>query len=141
MGCLFGQLVSPEVIKAALSHSIHTHTQLRPRTHTHTHMHTHTHTHTHTSTKDCNVTEDTGDEAEGELGGEEREEPGRGVQAGADLLLLQVVVEFPVVVMQQPRQLVHLNLRGAGGRKEREREREREERERESERRVLKMEA
>ena len=42
--------------------------------------------------------------------GEGREEPGGGVQAGPDFLLLQVAVEIPVVVMEQPRQLVHLNL-------------------------------
>lgn len=57
------------------------------------------------------ITEDTGDEAQGEVRGEDGEEPGRGVQAGADLLLLQVVVQVPVVVVQQPGQLVHLDLR------------------------------
>lgn len=44
--------------------------------------------------------------------GEGGEEPGGGVQAGPDLLLLQVAVQVPVVVVEQPRQLVHLDLTG-----------------------------
>lgn len=48
--------------------------------------------------------------AEGELRGEEREEPRRCVEARADLVLLEVIVQVPVVVMQQPGELVHLNL-------------------------------
>lgn len=58
------------------------------------------------------LTEDSGHKAQGELGGEHGEEPGRGVEAGADLVLLQVVVEVPVVVVQEPRELVHLDLQG-----------------------------
>ena len=58
------------------------------------------------------LTEDPGDEAQGEVGGEDGEEPGRGVQAGADLVQLQVAVQVPVVVVQQSGQLVHLDLRG-----------------------------
>lgn len=70
-------------------------------------------------TGDRTCTEDAGHEAEGELRGEEREEPGRRVEAGADLVLLQVVVQLAVVVVQQPGQLVHLNLRGGGEEKTR----------------------
>lgn len=58
------------------------------------------------------LTEDTGHKAEGEVWCEQSKEPWGGVQAGADLLLLQVAVQIPVVVMEQPRQLVHLNLGG-----------------------------
>lgn len=56
------------------------------------------------------LTKHTGHEAEGEVWGEQSEEPGGGVQAGPDLLLLQVAVQISVVVVKQPRQLVHLNL-------------------------------
>lgn len=56
------------------------------------------------------LTEDSGHEAEGKVWREGGEEPRRGVQAGPDLLLLEVAVEIPVVVVEQPRQLVHLNL-------------------------------
>lgn len=56
-------------------------------------------------------TEDAGHKVEGELRGEQREEPRRRVEAGADLVLLKVVVQVTVVVVQQPGQLVHLNLR------------------------------
>lgn len=55
-------------------------------------------------------TKDAGHEAKGELWGEEGEEPRRGVEARPDLVLLQVIVKFPVVVVQQPGELVHLNL-------------------------------
>lgn len=55
-------------------------------------------------------TKDAGHKVEGELRGEEREEPRRRVEAGADLVLLKVVVQVTVVVVQQPGQLVHLNL-------------------------------
>lgn len=55
-------------------------------------------------------TKDAGDEAEGKLRGEEREEPRRSIQAGADLVLLQVRIQAAVVVVQQSGQLVHLNL-------------------------------
>lgn len=65
-------------------------------------------------TGDRRYTEDAGHEAEGELRGEEREEPGRRVEARADLVLLEVVVQLAVVVVQQPGELVHLNLRGRG---------------------------
>ena len=57
-------------------------------------------------------TEDARDESQGELRGEEGEEPGGRVEAGADLLLLQVGVQPAVVVVQQPRELVHLDLGG-----------------------------
>ncbi len=33
------------------------------------------------------------------------------VETGADLVLLQMSVQLPVIVMQQTRQLIHLNLR------------------------------
>lgn len=56
------------------------------------------------------LTKDSGHKAKGEVRGEGGEEPGGGVQAGSNLLLLQVAVEIPVVVVKQPRQLVHLNL-------------------------------
>lgn len=52
----------------------------------------------------------TGNKAERELRGEESKEPGRGVQAGTDLLLLQVSVQVTMVVVQKSGQLVHLNL-------------------------------
>lgn len=65
-------------------------------------------------TGDTRYTKDAGHEAEGELRGEEREEPGRRVEARADLVLLEVVVQLAVVVVQQPGELVHLNLRGRG---------------------------
>lgn len=52
----------------------------------------------------------TGNKAERELRGEESEEPRCGVQAGADLVLLQVSVQVTVIVMQQTGQLVHLDL-------------------------------
>ncbi len=39
------------------------------------------------------------------------EEPGSGVETRADLVLLQMSVQLPVIVMQQTRQLIHLNLR------------------------------
>lgn len=42
--------------------------------------------------------------------GKEREEPRRGVEARADLVLLKVVVQLTVIVVQQPGELVHLNL-------------------------------
>lgn len=58
------------------------------------------------------LTEDSGHKPQGELGGEHGEKPGRGVEAGADLVLLQVVVEVPVVVVEEPRELVHLDLQG-----------------------------
>lgn len=56
------------------------------------------------------LTKDSGHKAEGEVWGEGGEKPGGGIQAGPNLLLLQVAVEIPVVIMEQPRQLVHLNL-------------------------------
>lgn len=49
------------------------------------------------------------------MGGEDGEEPGCGIQAGPDLVLLQVAVEVPVVVMEEPGQLVHLDLCEKGG--------------------------
>lgn len=55
-------------------------------------------------------TKDAGHKAEGELRGKEREEPRRGVEARADLVLLKVVVQLTVIVVQQPGELVHLNL-------------------------------
>lgn len=58
------------------------------------------------------LTEDSGHKSQGELGGEHGEKPGRGVEAGADLVLLQVVVEVSVVVVEEPRELVHLDLQG-----------------------------
>lgn len=61
-------------------------------------------------TGDRIYTEDAGHKVERELRGEEREEPGRRVEAGADLVLLEVVVQVTVVVVQQPGELVHLNL-------------------------------
>lgn len=55
-------------------------------------------------------TKDAGHKAEGELRGKEREEPRCGVEARADLVLLKVVVQLTVIVVQQPGELVHLNL-------------------------------
>lgn len=52
----------------------------------------------------------TGNKTKRELRGEESEEPGCGVQAGADLVLLQVSVQVTVIVVQQSGQLVHLDL-------------------------------
>lgn len=60
--------------------------------------------------KQC--TKDAGHKAERELRGEESEEPRRGVEARADLVLLEVIVQLAVVVVQQPGELVHLNLGG-----------------------------
>ena len=86
-------------------------TNTRANTQTNTHTHTNTNTHTHTNTQTHNRhTEDACDKAEGELGGEECEEPGGGVETGADLMVLQVAIELPVVVVQQSGQLVHLDL-------------------------------
>lgn len=59
-----------------------------------------------------NLTKDSCHKAEGEVWGKSGEEPRRGVQTGPDLLLLQVAVEIPVIVVEQTRQLVHLNLIG-----------------------------
>ena len=44
-------------------------------------------------------TKDAGHEVEGELRGEEGEEPRRGVEARADLVLLQVIVQLAVIVV------------------------------------------
>lgn len=52
----------------------------------------------------------TGDKAKLELRGEESEKPGCGVQAGTDLVLLQVSVQVTVIIVQQSGQLVHLDL-------------------------------
>lgn len=58
------------------------------------------------------LTEYPGNEAQGKLRGEHSEEPGCCVEAGPDLLLLQVAVQVAVIVVQEPRELVHLDLRG-----------------------------
>lgn len=52
----------------------------------------------------------TGNKAERELRGEKSKKPGRGVQAGTDLLFLQVSVQVTMIVVKQSGQLVHLNL-------------------------------
>ena len=54
--------------------------------------------------------EEAHDQAERELGGEEGEEPGGGVQRGWHLQLLQVPVQLGQAVVQQPLQLVLLHL-------------------------------
>lgn len=56
-------------------------------------------------------TKHSGHESQWEVRGEGREEPGGSVETGADLILLQMSVQLPVIVMQQARQLVHLNLK------------------------------
>ena len=56
------------------------------------------------------LTEHSGHKAQGELGGEEGEEPGGGVQRWGNLVLLKVVVEILVVVMDQTHQLVQPHL-------------------------------
>lgn len=58
------------------------------------------------------LTEDSGHKSQWELGGKHGEEPGGSIEAGADLVLLEVVVEVPVVIMKEPRELVHLDLQG-----------------------------
>lgn len=60
--------------------------------------------------KEVKYTKYTGNKAKLELRGEESEKPGRGVQAGTDLVLLQVSVQVTVIVVQQSGQLVHLDL-------------------------------
>ena len=51
-----------------------------------------------------------GDEAEGEVGGEEREEPGRGVERGVGLQLVQVAIQARPRLRQQPRHGVEADL-------------------------------
>lgn len=53
-----------------------------------------------------------GHKSKRELRCEEREEPGSGVERGADFIGLQVVVEFSMEIMEQSGQLIHLNLIG-----------------------------
>ena len=50
------------------------------------------------------------DEPEGKLRGKESEEPRSGVEGRTDLILLQMVIQTLVEVMEQTRQLVHLDL-------------------------------
>ena len=59
---------------------------------------------------ECVLTENPGHKAEGELRGEEREEPRRGIQRGRDIVLLKVVVQIFVVVVDQTHQLVQPHL-------------------------------
>lgn len=47
------------------------------------------------------LTKDSGYKAEWELRGEHGEKPGSCVEAGADLVLFQVVVEVSVVIMEE----------------------------------------
>lgn len=56
------------------------------------------------------LTKDSGHKSQWELWGKHGEEPGGGIEAGADLVLLEVVVEVSVVVVKKPRELVHLDL-------------------------------
>lgn len=58
------------------------------------------------------LTEDSGYKSQRELGGEHGEKPGGGIEAGADLMLLEVIVEVSVVIVKKPRELVHLDLWG-----------------------------
>lgn len=62
------------------------------------------------------LTKDSGYESQRELWGKHGEEPGGGVEAGADLVLLQVIVEVSVVIVKQPWELVHLDLQEDGQR-------------------------
>lgn len=47
-------------------------------------------------------TKDSGHKAQWELRGEHGEKPGGGIEAGADLVLLQVIVEVSVVIVKKP---------------------------------------
>lgn len=59
----------------------------------------------------CAFTEHSRHESKWEMWGKGSEEPRSGVQTGADLVLLQMSVQLSVIVVQQTRQLIHLNLR------------------------------
>ena len=56
-------------------------------------------------------TEHASDESERELRREEGEEPGGGVERRGDVVRVQVATQRGLVVVQQPRQLVQLDLR------------------------------
>lgn len=60
--------------------------------------------------KNCQLTEDLGNEAQRKLRGEDGEEPGGSEERGSHLVLVQMYVEVGMIVVDQPRQLVQLHL-------------------------------
>jgi len=56
------------------------------------------------------LTKDSSHKAQWELWSEQCEEPGSRVQRGGDVVGLEMLVQLAVVVVQQTRQLIQLNL-------------------------------